>query len=444
MLSKIITIILFVAVLISVVFFARGYRINIQDAKISSQGLVAVTSSPKGASIYVNGTFTDVTDTSLYLDPGNYVIKVQKEGYAPWTKTVQIQGEIVQSLDATLYPLNASLSPLTNIGIAKAIPFGIDAKKILLFTAPTNPSETPPNPTGTDTPSTQTAEPTAGAPKDGIFVFDTRTQAISLFPTLNQIVAYENFTAAIDPQSSLVYFSPDFEQIALLIGIEPETLQKLEHRDTGRFGNQYVLPDVFESAYLLNVNDTNISPLDITASVENLLSVWGTQKAQSITALLSGYDKKIHQVLSAHTTIIDMSLDKTKIIYEATASALFETVRKSPLLGSNQTPEMRSLEPNNIYIYDIKEDKNYKLFDTTTSPHDFLYPFFHPNSKNIVYSAEGSIHIMDYDGLNKQKIYAGPYEKEFITMAPDSRILILTNFNPAQETSYDLYALGTR
>lgn len=442
MLSKIFALVLFSATLISIVFFARGYRINIQDAQINSQGLVAMTSSPKGASIFVNGVLTDVTDTSLYLDPGSYVIKVQKEGYFPWSKTVQIEGEIVQSLDAVLYPMNASLAPLTNIGIVRAIPFGIGAKKILLFSSQQDTNDDTslaleqslPNPT-------ETRETTD---ENGIFVFDTRTQAITLFPSLNQVVAYSQLTSDINLDSTLVYFSPDFEQIVLITGADANNTLRLESERTGRFGSTYLVPETFQTAYLINLETQNASPLDITSSVSNLFEIWAQQKAKSVTALLSGYDAELKSFLQENTSIVDMSLDKTRILYESTASAILEPVLKTPLLGSNQTPEMRSLEPQNIYVYDTKEDKNYKIMKDETRLEDFSYPFFHPNSKNIIHSVDGAIIVMDYDGLNGQKIYTGPRKKDFITMAPDGRIIILTNFSSALDSTYDLYALGIR
>ncbi len=59
-------------------------------------------------------------------------MEIKKEGYTSWSKTVKLKGELVLTLEAILFPLNPSLSPLTNLGIINAVP--LDAtEKILLF-----------------------------------------------------------------------------------------------------------------------------------------------------------------------------------------------------------------------------------------------------------------------------------------------------------------------
>ncbi len=57
---------------------------------------------------------------------------------------------------------------------------------------------------------------------------------------------------------------------------------------------------------------------------------------------------------------------------------------------------------------------------------------------------EKSISIMDYDGMNRQKLYSGPYDSNFFVVTSDGRVLILTNFNSTLDKSFDLYAVGIR
>lgn len=429
------TVLIFAIVFILIIGYARGYRLDINNTQLSSNGLVAVTSSPRSAKIYVNNVFKGVTDTSLYLEPGTYDVDIVKDGYFPWSKTIKIQGEVVQSVDATLYPINASLNPLTNIGVLRAIPFGIDGKKVLIFSSilPRETTEivvdTPP---ATDQPS---------EPKTGIFVYDPRSQAVSIFPALMHIVDYKALGTDINPEQYEVLFAPNFDQAILFYNsARASESTKL----SSEFESNYIVPADFEIAYLISLNELNNTPLDITNSALSLVEAWSMQKSSNLSALLSGYHRKIQTFIQSNTKIIDVSPDKTRILYEATAGAKLDQVLKQPLIGVNQTEDVRTILPDSIYVYDVREDRNYLVIPATELSRQHAYPLFHPNSKNIVLNEENSINIMDYDGKNKQKLYSGPYDSNFFAVTSDGRVLVLTKFNTAANKSYDLYAVGIR
>lgn len=434
MIYRVITICLFLVALAGLIGYARGYRLDIRNTEVSSRGLVAVTSTPKSAKILVNNTLKGVTDTSLYLPPGTYTVTIVKDGYFPWSKTIKVQGEIVQSTDATLYPINASLNPLTNIGILRAIPFGVEGKKVLIFSSakPTQQVETSPEPTISEE---------IGPAKQGIFVYDPRTQAVSIFPALTQIADYSVFRNNFPSDTFDVIFSPDFDQIILFFN------PKYASRKTSvvsQFDTQYNTPETFDAAYLLNLSELNTAPLDVTYSALSLVDAWSTQKYANVLSLLSGYHKKIQTFIESSAKIVDISPDKTRILYEATMAASLEPVLKQPLIGVNQTQDVRNTEPNNLYVYDVREDRNYAVLSSSALDRQHGYPLFHPNSKNIILNEDGSISVMDYDGMNKQKLYSGPYNKDFFAVTPDGRVLVLANFNPALNESFDLYAMGIR
>ncbi len=123
---------LFLIVLVGIIAFARGYRIDFKQKSLRPTGILAISSSPRAAKIYINDELKGVTNSNITLPPGKYVIKIEKEGYTSWNKTVILKGELVFSTDALLFPLNPSLSPLTNLGIVKAVPLD-QTERILLF-----------------------------------------------------------------------------------------------------------------------------------------------------------------------------------------------------------------------------------------------------------------------------------------------------------------------
>ena len=75
---------------IAVILFARGYRFSLKLQTLQATGLLSATSLPTGASVYINGELKTATDTTLNLTPGVYQVKIKKDGFAPWGKTLNI------------------------------------------------------------------------------------------------------------------------------------------------------------------------------------------------------------------------------------------------------------------------------------------------------------------------------------------------------------------
>ena len=66
-----------------------------------------------------------------------------------------------------------------------------------------------------------------------------------------------------------------------------------------------------------------------------------------------------------------------------------------------------------------------------------------PDSKHLLYVADGKVQIMEYDGQNNTVIYSGPFIDEFVYPWPDgSQIIIFTSFSP--DSPYNLYAINLK
>jgi len=107
------------SIVVSVTFlisiFARGYRLDTDNGnfKLKVTGLLSVASKPKSASVYVNDILVTATDDTINLSPGDYRIKISKEGFFPWEKNIQIRPELVYQADAQLIHLSPELKPIT-------------------------------------------------------------------------------------------------------------------------------------------------------------------------------------------------------------------------------------------------------------------------------------------------------------------------------------------
>jgi hypothetical protein len=390
---KFIIVLLFFAILGIIIIYARGYRPDFANKTISSTGILALTSTPKAAKIYINDELKGVTDTNITLPPGHYKVEIKKEGYTPWSKQIILKGELVISLDALLFPINPSLSPLTNLGIIKAVPID-QTGNIILFVQ--NNDEI----------------------KDGIYLFQTSQKPLSFLPPIQQLLLKKTLPEEIDFTKDIrIHFSPDYKQALL------------------EFENKY--------SYLIATDQANQDLFIVEdKSKENLLLKWQEQKEKNDLKILETFTKDFAKIASDSFQIIAFSPDETKILYQAKKNLQLPLFINPPIIASNQTQEQRSLIKNNYYIYDKKEDKNFPLNATFSKAIEHI--LWYPDSKHLVINLNKKISIVDYDGENNRVVYSGPSEETFYTTTSDGKIITLANFNPEANELPDLYLIGIK
>ena len=398
-----------------VIAYGRGYRWSPGKKSLTSTGILAVNSSPKAAKIYINGVLRGVTDTNLILPPDNYQVEIKKDGYTSWTKTIKLQGELVYSADAQLFPLNPSLSPLTNLGIVKTYPVD-QTEKIIIFSDKDDPL------------------------KDGIYLFETTKRPLSLLPPLKLIILKKDLPITdLDFTKTNVYLSPDYKEAI--------------------FDFNYGVVD--NRAYLFSLDKDNDNLFEVTTSKDTLLTAWEEERTKEVLKILETFPKEVVKVASDSFNIISFSPDKTKILYQPKINLQLPEVIKPPLIAINQTEEERNLLINYFYVYDRKEDKNYRISNLEflisnkiPSPKfqldqlgqleiSNLVSWF-PDSKHLVFAEEKKISIIDYDDKNKQTLYSGPFEKPFFIVTTDGNIAVSANLNPDTNVFPDLYLVGIR
>lgn len=81
----------------ALVFYTSGYRWNVKKAKIERNGTLIIDSRPTKAAVFLNGKNSNETTpiTLQNVTPGNYTIKIQKDGYHPWEKRLDVYPELV-------------------------------------------------------------------------------------------------------------------------------------------------------------------------------------------------------------------------------------------------------------------------------------------------------------------------------------------------------------
>ena len=364
-------------VLATIVFilYGKGYRFGFDKGKIelSGTGLLVAKSIPDGAQVFLNDNLTTATNNTINLSPKEYRVRIFKEGYFAWEKTIKIQKEVVSKAEALLFPTAPKLESITDIGVKDMV---ID-------------------PSHTKIAFTVASE---SARRNGVYVLDMSSRPILTLQSAYTQIADDTF--AILSQSSLSW-SPDGRELIATVSAE-----------TG------------DITYLLDASGYNQSPTNITALLDTISANFTNEKLQAEQARLSSLQKKLRSFVASNFEIIAWSPDETKILYRATTSASMPIFINPRIIGANSTPEERRLEKDDLYVYDLREDRNYKLDKGDFAGHFIWFP----DSVHFVFVKDRELKVMEYDGANQTVFYAGPFIGTYAFPWPDgSRIVILTS-----------------
>lgn len=374
-----------------VVLYGKGYRFNLDRGKpdLSGTGLLVVTSNPDGAQVFINDHLTTATNNTINLSPSVYEVKIFKEGYFTWQKKIKIQKEVVAKADALLFPTAPNLENITASGVENPVMDPSMTKIAYTVSSQTN-------------------------KKNGVYVLDMTVRPIlTLQSASTQIVNNVNdeFSKAI------LSWSPDGKELLATIS------------------SSLANPTV----YLLSASNFNDNQKDVTATLDLVKNSWEKEKLEKETSRLNTLKQPLRKMIMENFNIISWSLDETKILYEASISASLPIIVTPRLIGVDSTPEERSIKEDSLYVYDIKEDKNYVLQEDGKSK---LVWF--PDSKHLINLTDKKINILEYDGANSTTVYAGPFVDNYVFPWPNgSKIVILTNLNNPNIPA-NLYGIGLK
>lgn len=402
--STILAVFIIITLTVAVIVYGRGFRLNFNQKKLTSTGILSASSYPDKASVWIDGQLRSATSTSLSLNPGWYNVKITKEGYQPWEQKIHIQGEILSQIDSLLIPTNPSLKTLTVTGVNHPAlsPAGTRVAYMI-------------------TPREATASGSLKL-KTGIYVFELRTDALGNL--LDPKPLYQP-AVNLDWQNARLSWSPDEKNLMLTFTKAVRSKEQIVQ------------------VYLLDTESTKNEPVEITNRYEEILKDWQDLAKIKETAKISTLPESVLNTLSAKAGNLKMSPDDAKLLYLSTSSATLTTVISPPLIGSNPTIETRSIQSGNYYVYDKKEDKNYFIASQKSlgKPESITW---YTDSKHIVMVENTTIYIMDYDGTNKRGVYSGPFLNNLVYPWPGgNRLVILTNLNHL-EGSPNLYQIDLR
>lgn len=415
---------------------AKGYKIDLVTKTFKPTGLLAVSSSPAGAKVFVNAKLTTATNNTISLEPGQYFIEVKKEGFSPWQKNLVIEKELVTLAEAFLFPKTPDLKPLTFTEVQN--PKISPDRSEIIFTIPFSQP---------DKPQKQIASPSASLNQSGLWIIDLTDSPFGIEKPPRQIA---KSSAAKDFTKADYFWSPDSRQIIV------------------EFANS-------EAKYLLDPAGLNtISYLsDVTNSLLKIASDWQKEDQLRESAKIKKLPLKMQEILNQKAGQIDFSPDGAKVAYIATASAEIDPNLIPPVLAASTQKETRQIVPNKLYVYDIKEDRNFLIpldvpkptptpkpskskpkvtvssSSLLTTGYSLLStPQWLPTSRHLIWvdpAGGDKVVVCEYDGTNITTTYSGPFIKPFV-FAPltANKLIILTEINFDKETKPNLYSVSLR
>lgn len=365
------------------ILYARGYRLQNGDENLTlgPTGLLVANSEPKAAQVFVNGDIKTATDNAISLSPGTYNISIRKEGYQSWDKEVTIEKEAVTQVDAFLISQAPSLTALTFSGAVNPV-FSEDFSKIVYVV-----------PQAED-----------NIERAGLWIIETVNLPLGFNRDPRRITDGDLTNATYE-------FSPDSREVLLITS---------------------------NGIFLLNISQftPQNERVNIALQVETIREEWAQIEASRLAAKIAPLPEEIEQIFAASVEGVSFSPDENRILYKATSEATIPEGIVRQLPGSSTQEQSRTLVAGKMYVYDIREDRNFKVADED----ELVY--WLPNSLNLVSPATGRITVLDYDGTNRKVVFSGNYMYPHAYPSTNAnRLLILTNFGASEAVS-NLYWLS--
>lgn len=426
-LITIITLIVIAVAAVVAVYFVKGFIFSPTEGRMVGTGIMSVTSTPTGASVYIDGHLATATNTTLsQLKPKDYNVKIVKEGFISWEKQVTVSEGLVSEIKATLFPALPTIYPLTFNGVTKSL-LSSDGQK-LAFAVPFS----------TDSSIRQ---------KGGIWVWTMTSTPIS-FTRGNQPQQIVSSTIDLDFSKADLRFSPDSTQLLVTLqagGVEGEASQR-----------NYQLP-VDRLSSLTDLRD-------ITPLIANTNKSWNDdQNTEDQARILAIKDLNIRNIASK-SGVLKWSPDETKFL---AGPAPVVEVSPTPFVVKNSvtptstpipTPAPRTLLKG-YKVYDLINPIRVELttkptvslsqlqagqYKEYTLPDAYAY-YWLPNSRHIIMVMEDKVGIADFDGTNLAVIFAGKFDGNNVFAWPDSsKLVLLTSFATSTASVSNLFGINLK
>lgn len=114
---------LVISITLYLVFLGLGYKVNWDAKTIEHTGIIYLSYLPKDAKVMVSDKeYSKNSPFSISLLPGNYNVKVAKEGYQNWQSNIKIVADrVVSYKNVVLFRSDPEITPITDQGTISSI-----------------------------------------------------------------------------------------------------------------------------------------------------------------------------------------------------------------------------------------------------------------------------------------------------------------------------------
>ena len=88
------------------IMFTSGYRYNWKRQRVQKTGLIQAETVPTGAKVFLDGSLQRKLTPASYMRllPDDYLVRIEKKGYLPWEKTLEVRsGQTTFATGIVLY-----------------------------------------------------------------------------------------------------------------------------------------------------------------------------------------------------------------------------------------------------------------------------------------------------------------------------------------------------
>jgi len=397
-------------------FLIRGYRpgFNQKRLGLTATGLLVADSDPEGASVYINDKLATATDDTINLSPEDYKIRIEKDGYLPWQKTITIKKEVVSQTSATLFRTTTDLKPLTNTGAINPTS-SPDRSKIIYAVS-------------------QASEKR----KNGVWLLDLSSNLPINRANTKQLTGS---ITNLNWQSAKFIWSPDNKNAILIETGPKQQVVNAFQINTDRFTEADQL-------------------IDVSFRLSLILQEWQQEAKEELDLKIEKLPEEMANIATTSATMINFSPDDEKLFYLAiNQEKIPDNLIPHPPARSTQ-PEEREIIPGNIYVYCLKEDTNFligSMAELGISKEEINkdIPIYVQENKPVAINwltsnyllyldhEKNEIKVIEADATNRESIYDGPFENGFVFPSPTGKSLItLTSLRP--DSPGNLYEIKVR
>lgn len=384
-LQTLFTIIVLFSVTTLLYLYTSGYRLNRnseqEDINVRITGMIGAKSIPEGANVYVNGELSNATNATVPgLEPGEYDLRIVKNGFVPWTKTIEVFPELVTDITAVLISQSPRLEPLTNTG-ARFPAVSPSLSKLAFFSKDAN--------------------------SPGVWIIPLVDGGLNIFRTSAETVIEDTFYT-IYSDGTNIEWSPD--EKSLLIEVEGATEET----------SDYYLADL----------DTGIAQL--ATAPEVVREEWQAELLEKREDFIARIDipEEMRTIAIAKDTM--WAPDNKKFLYSRTVEGQIEY-----RVYNMEKPIPVGEKKDTLVFTVLESDPQPNITWYSDSFHLIL-------SENYSEEEDrGTISLIRIDGTNKIEVYNNTLYSDAVYSAPGGdKLIIVTSFKSGEQT--DLYTIGIR